>query len=138
MTTTTTEVRPGRARPLQLSWIAPAVLVLAALVLVVQLSRSMPAREDVTIVNRSGAAVTLDATDQSHDGWVGVGTVDPHDRVTAQEVIDQGGVWIFRLTVGPDRLGEIRRTDAQLQAAHWTLTIPSDAADGLPADRRAG
>jgi hypothetical protein len=138
MTTTTTEVRPGRARRLQLSWIAPAILVLAALVMVVQLSRSMPAREDLTIVNHTGATVTLDATDQSRDGWVGVGTVDPLDRVTAQEVIDQGGVWIFRLTNGPDQLGEIRRTGDQLRAAHWTLTIPSDAADGLSPLRRAG
>ncbi len=138
MTSTTTELRPGQSRRVPLSWIAPAILVVAALVLVVNLSRSMPAREDVTVVNRSGATVTLDATDQARDGWVGVGSVDPHDRVTAQEVIDQGDVWVFRLTVGPDRIGEIRRSAAQMRASNWTLTIPADAADRIQAVRRAG
>lgn len=138
MTSTTTELRPGQSRRVPLSWIAPAILVVAALVLVVNLSRSMPARDDVTVVNRSGATVTLDATDRSRDGWVGVGSVDAHDRITAQDVIDQGDVWVFRLMVGPDRIGEIRRTAAQLEASGWKLSIPADAADSLPALRRAG
>ena len=62
----------------------------------------------------------------------------PTTAITAQEVIDQGDVWVFRLAVGPDRIGEIRRTAAQLQASGWTLTIPADAADRLPELRRAG
>ncbi len=131
MTTTTTEIRPGRTPRVSLSWIAPAILAIAALVLVVNLSRSMPGREDVTVVNRSGATVTVNVTGDPPDGTVGVGTFDPNSRETAESVIDQGEVWRFELTVGPDRIAEIRRTAEQLRADHWTVTIPADAADAL-------
>jgi hypothetical protein len=138
MTTTTTEIRPRRAPRLSLSWIAPAILAIAALVLVVNLSRSMPGREDITVVNRTGATVTMDVTGDPPDGTVGIGTFDPKSRETAEAVIDQGDVWRFELTVGPDRIAEIRRTADQLRAAHWRVTIPADAADGLEPLRRAG
>jgi hypothetical protein len=138
MTTTTTEIRPGRAPRLSLSWIAPAILAIAALVLVVNLSRSMPGRQDITVVNRTAATVTMDVSGDRPDGTVGVGTFDPKSRETAEAVIDQGDVWRFELTVGPDRIAEIRRTADQLRAGHWTVTIPADAADRLEPLRRAG
>ena len=138
MTSTTTELRPGRSPRVSLSWIAPAVLVLAALVLVVNLSRSMPARHDITMLNRSGATITLDVTDGKGVEWLGVGTADPRSRETAQSVIDQGDIWRFRLTVGPDRIGEIQRSADQLRASNWTVTIPTDAADRLATLRRTG
>ena len=43
MTTTTTEARPRGTPRISLAWIAPAILVLAACFLIVNLSRSMPA-----------------------------------------------------------------------------------------------
>ena len=95
MTTTTTEIRPGRAPRVSLSWIAPAILAIAALILVVNLSRSMPGREDVTVVNRTGATVTVDVTGDPPDGTVGVGTFDPKSHERAQSIIDQGDVWRF-------------------------------------------
>lgn len=138
MTSTTTELRPDQSRRRSLSWIAPAVLVIAALVLVVNLSRSMPAREDITMVNHSGATVTLNVTGDPHDGVTGVGTVDPKSREIAESVIDQGDVWRFELTVGPNRIGEIRRTADELRSSNWTVTIPADAADRLDASQRSG
>ena len=52
-------------------------------------------------------------------------------------MLDQGDGWRFRYEVGPDRIGEVRRTRAQLEAADWTVVIPADAADALsaPAER---
>jgi hypothetical protein len=138
MTTTTTEIRPGRTPKLSLSWIAPAILVIAALILVVNLSRSMPTRQDITVVNHTGATVTMDVTGDPPDGTIGVGTFDPKSRETAQSIIDQGNVWRFELTVGPDRIAEIRRTADQLRADNWTVTIPADAADRLDSLRRDG
>jgi hypothetical protein len=136
MTTTTTMTRPRGARKVSLAWIAPGIVALAALALIVMLSGSMPARETITIVNRTGAEVTVNATDAQRDGWLGVGTIDPKARATTKEVVDEGGVWRFRLTVGPDSLGEITRTADQLRAAGWTVTIPADAADKLAPLRR--
>ncbi|MGZ4688005.1 MAG: hypothetical protein ACXWAY_00100 [Acidimicrobiia bacterium] len=136
MTTTTTTVQPGRTRRFSLEWIAPAFFAIAALVLMVALSRSMPDRQTITIVNRTGAEVTVRAADASRDGWLGIGTLDPKSRATTTEVVDEGSVWRFRLTAGPDELGEITRTEQQLRAAGWTLTIPAEAADRLPELRR--
>jgi hypothetical protein len=138
MTSTTTEIRPGRAPRVSLSWIAPAILAIAALILVVNLSRSMPGREHITVVNRTGAPVTMNVTGDPPHGTVGVGTFDPKSRETAQAVLDQGDVWRFELTVGPDRITGIRRTADQLRADNWTVTIPADAADGLDSLRRSG
>jgi hypothetical protein len=137
MTTTTTEARPRGTPRISLAWIAPAILVLAACFLIVNLSRSMPARESVTIVNRTGAEVTVRATGEARDGWLSISTVDAESRATVEAVIDQGDVWNFRLSVGPDAVGEIRRTHDELEAADWRVTIPADAADQLPERRRA-
>ena len=136
MTTTTTTMRPRGARKVSLAWIAPSVVALAALALIVVLSGSMPARETITIVNRTGAEVTVSASDAQRDGWLGIGTIDPTARLTTREIVDEGAVWRFRLAVGPDSIGEITRTADQLRAAGWTVTIPADAADQLPPLRR--
>lgn len=137
MTTTTTTMRPRGSRRISLEWIAPAILVLVALVLIVNLSRSAPSRETLIIENHAGAPVTVRTSDEAHDGWLNIGTVDPNSRDTVEAVIDQGDVWRFRLTVGPDRVGEIRRTQDQLRDAGWKLTIPADVADQLPENRRS-
>jgi hypothetical protein len=137
MTTTTTMARPRGSRRVSLAWVVPAILALAALVLIVNVSRSMPAQETITIENRTGAPVTLNVSDEQGGSWLGLGTVDPESRATMQSVAHQGDVWRFRLTVGPDHIGEIRRTEEQLRAADWKLTIPAEAADQLPRSRRS-
>ena len=137
MTTTTTSLRPRGSRKVSLEWIAPAILALAALVLIINLSASMPERDTVNFVNRSAAPVTVAVTGDARDGWLPIGTVDPKARERVESVIDQGGIWWFRLSVGPDQVGEIRRTSEQLRAARWTLTIPADVADNLREARRS-
>jgi hypothetical protein len=136
MTTTTTSVRPRGSKRISLEWIAPAILVLASLVLIINVTTSMPGRERVNIVNRSAAAVTVEVSDGSGARWLPIGTADPNERERVESVIDQGGVWRFRFTVGPDRVGEVRRSADQLRAAGWTVTIPADAADQLREARR--
>jgi hypothetical protein len=136
--TTTTEVRP-RGRPrVSLAWIAPAVLVLAACLLIVNLSGSMPARQSITIENRTGAPVTVRTTGADRDGWLGLSTVDPNSRTTVESVVDQGRIWRFHLSVGPDRIADFPRTEDELRAAGWKLTIPAGAVDQLPELRRSG
>ena len=68
MTTTTTTMRPRGARKISLAWIAPGIVVVAALALIVMLSGSMPARETITVVNRTGAEVTVSTSDAQRTG----------------------------------------------------------------------
>jgi hypothetical protein len=137
MTTTTTTARPRGARQLSLAWIAPALLAVAALVIVVMLSMGTLGRDSVTIVNHTGAPVTLRVAGKDGGGWLGLGTVDPHGRDKIEAVIDQGSVWRFDLSVGPDHVGEITRTEDQLRASGFTLTIPKGAVDHLSERRRS-
>jgi hypothetical protein len=135
MTATTTETRPRGARPIALTWVLPAVLVLAAILLVVNLTLGVPARETLHFDNRTAVAVRVTASDDGRTGWLPIGTVDARSNSRVAEVIDQGDVWRFRYEVGPDRIAEVRRTRDQLEAADWTVVIPAGAADAL-SDRR--
>jgi hypothetical protein len=119
-----------------LLWIVPVVLAMAVSVLFVTLATSLPDRQTVAIVNRTRAPVTVWATGEKGGGWYGLGTADPRSRTVIESVADQGGVWRFRLRVGPTVLGEIRRTADQLRASGWTVTIPADSANALPEAER--
>ncbi len=136
MTATTTETRPRGARPIALTWVIPAVLVVAAILLVVSLTAAVPAREALRFDNRTGVAVRVTASDAGRTGWLPIGTVDARSRNRVTEVIDQGDVWRFRYEVGPDRIAEVRRTGARLSADDWTVVIPADTADSLSNRRR--
>jgi hypothetical protein len=136
MTATTTETRPRGARPIALTWVVPAAFLLAAILLVVNLTLAVPGRETLRFDNRTGVAVRVTASDEARNGWLPIATVDARSRNRVTEVIDQGDVWRFRYEVGPDRLAEMRRTRAQLEAADWTVVIPADAADALSPRRR--
>ena len=136
MTATTTSIRPRRPpRPL-LIWIVPVLLAVAASVFVLNLAESEPGREVIAVQNQTRAPVTLEVKGDGGGGWLGLGTVDPLARTQFESVADQGGVWRFRLTVGPDRIGEIVRTKDQLERSGWKITIPAGAADRLRAERR--
>ncbi len=136
MTATTTEIRPRGSRRVTLAWVIPAVFVLAALLLVANLSRSAPGRQTLHFDNRTEVAVRVTASDDGRNGWLPVGTVDARARANASEVIDQGGVWRFRFEVGPDRIAEISRTKDQLEGAKWTVVIPASVDDALSARAR--
>jgi hypothetical protein len=96
----------------------------------------VPGREALHFDNRTGVAVRVTASDAGRDGWLPIATVDARSRNRVTEVLDQGDVWRFRYEVGPDRIAELRRTRAQLEAADWTVVIPAGAADALAARRR--
>jgi hypothetical protein len=137
MTATTTSVRPERSPRLRLVWIVPVVIALAVVVLAVNLSTALPARQRLTVRNETGAPVTIHATGDD-GGRLGLGTVDGRSGAEFDAVIDQGAVWRFRISVGPATIGTLRRTDDQLEAAGWRITIPAGAADQLPRSYRDG
>lgn len=115
----------------------PVVAATAVAVLLVDRSTALPARETLSVRNPTDAPVTIHVTGRD-GGWLGIGTVDPRSTTTFEQVNDQGSVWRFHLSAGPTELAELRRTDAELAAAKWRLTIPEGAADGLAPARRSG
>lgn len=130
MTATTTSIRPRKSPRPSLMWIVAVLLAVAASVYVLNLAQSVPGREVITVQNQTDSAVTLNVRGDG-GGWLGLGTVDPKAHTQFESVADQGRVWRFRLTVGPDRIGEIVRTRDQLARSGWKITIPASAADQL-------
>jgi hypothetical protein len=118
-------------------WIVPALAAVAASVFVLNLAQSEPGRDAITVENNTGAYVTLSTRGDGGGGWLGLGTVDPHARAQFESVADQGAVWHFRLSVGPDRIAQFVRTEDQLASSGWKISIPADAADKLRAQRRS-
>jgi hypothetical protein len=136
MTATTTSIRPRKAPRGPLIWIVPVLFAVFASLFVLNLASSEPARASLTVQNPTGAYVTVSAKGES-GGWLGLGTVDPHSGDRFESIADQGAVWDFRFTVGPDRVGELVRTKSQLEQSNWRITIPKDAADELRSQRHS-
>jgi hypothetical protein len=113
------------------------VVALAAVVLLVTLSTSLPGRESITVRNDTVEPVTVRARG-ADGGWAGIGTVEPRSTLRFDEVIDQGSEWRFRLSVGPTRIAEQRFTGDDLAAAGWRVTVPAGAAARLDEARRDG
>jgi hypothetical protein len=137
MAATTTSVRPNRSPRIRLVWIVPAIVAIAVVVLVVNLSTSLPERKTLAIRNPTRAPVTVHASGAA-GSWLGIGTIDPRSSLTFEQVSDQGSVWRFRLSVGPTTVGELRRTDGELGADRWRLTIPAGVTDQLSEARQPG
>jgi hypothetical protein len=136
MTATTTFTRPRKSPRASLVWVVPVLCAVVASLFVLNLAQSEPGREAVTVQNPTRAPVTVSVRGPNGSGWLGLGTVDPKSRATFESVADQGARWHFRLTVGPDRVGEIIRTKDQLDQAGWRITIPADAIERLRPERR--
>jgi hypothetical protein len=137
MAATTTSVRPNRSPRVRLVWIVPVVVAIAVAVLVVNLSTELPSRETLTVRNPTAAPVTVHVSG-ADGGVLGIGTIDPRSTLTFEEVSDQGSAWRFRLSVGPSDVADLRRTDDELAAARWRVTIPESAVAQLPEARRPG
>lgn len=87
----------------------------------------------ITFVNESEYDISIDVTTSSRDGWLSVGTAQRRATSAHEEVIDQGGVWIFRFAAQGEAAGELRMTRADLEDADWTVRIPDRVREELRA-----
>ncbi len=110
-------------------------LGVTGLVAVGQLTVSPTFVNRIEVVNPTRYTLEIDATDASHDGWTSVTIADRHATTTAEEVIDQGSVWILRFSAQGGDGGQLRVTRDQLMRAGWQVRIPTTVADRL---ERAG
>jgi hypothetical protein len=127
MTATTTSIRPRRSPRPSLIWIVPVLLAVAASVFVLNLAVRAGASPGGP---EPGRGLRDAERPRCTGGWLGLGTVD-RTPVPSSIRGGPGGIWHFRLTLGPDRIGRIVRTQAQLEQSNWRIAIPKDAADQL-------
>jgi hypothetical protein len=82
--------------------------------------------ERITIANPTGYALDVDVTSEDRSGWLSVAIVEARSEDVAQDVIDQGDVWIFRFVHWGDPVGELRLTRAELERNGWRVEVPAE------------
>ena len=127
---TVTEPRTPNRSPQRLGLLLGAVvLTVATAVALASLvdqggGRATVAR--VTYENPTDYALDVEVSSGSGEGWTTAGFVAQRSTGVAEEVSDQGDVWVFRFRSQGETGGELRLSRSELEAAGWTVTIPPD------------
>jgi hypothetical protein len=104
---------------------------MASLVGIGQLIVSPTFIHRITVVNPTRYTLEVEATDATHDGWTSVTIANKDSTTVAEEVIDQGSVWILRFSAQGGGGGQVRLSRTQLERSGWHLTIPTAVANRL-------
>lgn len=90
---------------------------------------------EVSVVNRSDFDVHVDVTDEGRDGWVSLTTANKASTTVAEDVVDQGDVWVFRFQAQGREGGELPLGRDDLDRSGWTVEVPAAVIEQL---RRLG
>jgi hypothetical protein len=90
-----------------------------------------PTVDRITLANHTGYDLDVDVTDGDRDHWLPVAIVEAGSEDVAQEVIDQGAVWIFRFLHWGDAVGELSLTRAELERNGWRVEVPGEVEEKL-------
>jgi hypothetical protein len=91
-----------------------------------------PPRVDrITIVNPTGYDLDVDVGSPGGDSWLPVAIVEARSERVAEEVIDQGEVWVFRFLHWGDPVRELSLTRAELEEAGWRVEVPGEVEERL-------
>ena len=78
----------------------------------------------VTIVNPSPYVVEVDVTAANSNEFTQVASVSPKSTSAAEQVVDQGDSWKFRVSSAGVDGGEFTVSRTALAQADWKVTIP--------------
>jgi hypothetical protein len=109
--------------------LAAAVLALAtavALTFVVDLGGGPSTVPRLTYQNPTDYALDVEVSSGPGAGWTPAGHVDQRATGVANDVVDQGDVWLFRFSSQGVTTPELRLTRAELVASGWTVDVPTD------------
>jgi hypothetical protein len=87
--------------------------------------------ERISIDNPTAYDLDVDVTGGDRDGWLPLAIIEAQSEDVAQDVVDQGEVWIFRFMHFGDPVGELRLTRAELAEDGWRVEVPSEVEDRL-------
>lgn len=87
--------------------------------------------ESITIINPTAYDLDVDVTDGDRGGWLPLTVVEAMSEDVAQEVIDQGEVWIFRFRHFGEPVGEMALTRSELERNDWRVEVPAEVEERL-------
>ena len=103
-----------------------AVVTAVTLSFLVDLGGGRATVARVTYENPTDYALRVEVSSGSGEGWTTAGFVAQRSTGAAEEVPDQGDVWVFRFDSQGETGGELRLRRSDLEATGWTVTIPAD------------
>lgn len=106
-------------------------LVLVMVLWVAACAGPPPRVDRITIVNPTGYDLDVDVAGPERGGWLPAAIVEAHSEDVAEEVIDQGEVWVFRFSHWGDPVGELSLTRAELEGASWRVEVPAEVEERL-------
>jgi hypothetical protein len=106
-------------------------LVLVMVFWVVACAGPPPRVDRITIVNPTGYDLDVDVAGPERGGWLPVAIVEANSEDAAEEVIDQGEVWVFRFLHWGDSVGELSITRAELVGDGWRVEVPEEVEERL-------
>ena len=121
--------RPPSARAPRRTVIIAIAAAVAALALLLAAQRLLPAAASVrrvTVANPTPYHLEIDATGVGRAHAVTLGPIGREQEKTFDDVIDQGGAWIFRFASGGTAGGEMRVARAELDRNGWKITVADD------------
>src|SRR4051794_21887715 len=134
-----TRSRPSRAdRPARPLWRyvgADAVAIVTAIVAVMVVGvvlLSGPARVGhLTVDNPTDYDMTIRLAPSTEGAWLPFAAVGRRATREFQDVVDQGGTWVFHFVAQGQDAGDLSVSRADLEAAGWHVTVPGAAVDHL-------
>jgi hypothetical protein len=80
--------------------------------------------DHVRIVNDTEYPAHVEVTGKDRHGWLGLAVAEPESTRTVGEVIDHGGVWIFRFEYVGKHQEEVEVSRHELEQNDWTIEVP--------------
>jgi hypothetical protein len=114
---------------------ADAIAIVAAVVAVMVvgvLLLSGPARVGhLTVENPTDYDMTIRLASSPSGAWLPFAAVGQRSTHDFQDVVDQGGTWVFHFLAQGRDAGDLTITRADLKAAGWHVTVPDTVAHQL-------
>lgn len=120
----------SRARP-TIGLCVVAAVAIGLLLVCVSLLRLPKLVPRLTVVNPTVYQVHLDLSDTRRSGHLDLGVVERESTKVLEETIDQGPTWVFSLSYGGVRAGEVVIARSELETYGWKITIPPEVAERL-------
>lgn len=89
-----------------------------------------PTVAEITVANPTDYAVRVLVAGEE-ESWLPLGTVEPDDEATFEQVIDQGPTWRIRFDHTGETVEELTFDRAELEEQRWHLEIPLSVQEAL-------
>lgn len=105
--------------------------VVATLLWLAACSGPPPTVDRITIVNTTGYDLDVDVAGRERGSWLPVSIAEAGSEDVAEQVTDQGEVWIFRFLHWGEPVGELSLTRAELEQDGWRVEVPEEVEERL-------